>query len=208
MFKEFLKDIFNKDNIKGYFYRNKKLIIIAVLIFILSFIIGVLFWDLFRDYIIEALKHIAEDISDNPSTETKNIYFNNLEIAFVIILSGLFLSIFTVIILFLNGLVIGFVYSIAPIGMSLLYTLPHGIFEIPGILLAVVCSFLMTKLEINILKGILQNGKTFRGQLNNSIVIIKDIILSIVMIIVLLSIAAVIEGFVTLPLAEFIMSLV
>jgi uncharacterized membrane protein SpoIIM required for sporulation len=89
----------------------------------------------------------------------------------------------------------------------LIYTIPHGIFEIPQLILTVVCSMLVTKLEINLIKGVLQKDKTFKGELRNSSTIIKDIILSITIIVVCLIIAAVIEGYITPVIGGYLTNL-
>ncbi|MBR3213016.1 MAG: stage II sporulation protein M, partial [Methanosphaera sp.] len=125
------------------------------------------------------------------------IFINNLRVAFIIILLGFLFSIFSLMILFTNGVLIGFMFTIVPAPLMLIYTLPHGIFEIPQLILTVVCALLVTKLEINLIKGVLQRDKTFKGEIRNSSTIIKDIILSITIIVVLLVIAALIEGYVT-----------
>jgi len=207
MIKTYIKQIYNRKNLKGYFNRNKNSIILVLVIFAISLIVGYAFNDIFKGYILEAMKHIAEDVSTNPNILTSNIFFNNLNVAIIIILFGILFSVVSVIILFLNGVVIGFVFNLASIPVTLIYILPHGIFELPAIMLSVVCAFLVTQLEINLIKGTLQNTKTFKGELKNSSTIIKDIILSITIIIILLVIAALIEGFATATLAKILMDI-
>ena len=185
------------ENLRGYFHRNRNYILFVIALFAISLIIGYVFRDVFADYVIEAIRNMAKNITNDSSSLSLGIFLNNLRVAFIIILLGFLFSIFSLMILFTNGVLIGFMFTIVPAPLMLIYTLPHGIFEIPQLILTVVCALLVTKLEINLIKGVLQRDKTFKGEIRNSSTIIKDIILSITIIVVLLVIAALIEGYVT-----------
>ncbi len=193
----YLKEIYNMENLRGYFHRNRNYILFVIALFVISLIIGYVFRDVFADYVIEAIRNMAKNITNDSSSLSLGIFINNLRVAFIIILLGFLFSIFSLMILFTNGVLIGFMFTIVPAPLMLIYTLPHGIFEIPQLILTVVCALLVTKLEINLIKGVLQRDKTFKGEIRNSSTIIKDIILSITIIVVLLVIAALIEGYVT-----------
>lgn len=193
----YLKEIYNMENLRGYFHRNRNYILFVIALFVISLIIGYVFRDVFADYVIEAIRNMAKNITNDSSSLSLSIFLNNLRVAFIIILLGFLFSIFSLMILFTNGVLIGFMFTIVPAPLMLIYTLPHGIFEIPQLILTVVCALLVTKLEINLIKGVLQRDKTFKGEIRNSSTIIKDIILSITIIVVLLVIAALIEGYVT-----------
>ncbi len=193
----YLKEIYNMENLRGYFHRNRNYILFVIALFVISLIIGYVFRDVFADYVIEAIRNMAKNITNDSSSLSLGIFLNNLRVAFIIILLGFLFSLFSLMILFTNGVLIGFMFTIVPAPLMLIYTLPHGIFEIPQLILTVVCALLVTKLEINLIKGVLQRDKTFKGEIRNSSTIIKDIILSITIIVVLLVIAALIEGYVT-----------
>ena len=203
----YLKEVYSKENLKGYFYRNKNYILFVIALFAISLIVGYVFRDLFMDYVMEAIRNMAENISSDTASMTMSIFLNNLKVAIIIILMGLLFSIFSLMILFTNGVLIGFMFTIVPAPLILTYTIPHGIFEIPQLILTVVCALLVTKLEINLIRGVLQRDKTFRGELENSSTIIKDIILSFTIIVVLLVIAALIEGYVTPVIGKAVISM-
>ena len=148
------------------------------------------------------ITQMSESIPDNTLEMMIQIFLNNLKVASIIIVSGLLFSIFSLMILFSNGIIIGFMFSIVPAPLMLLYIVPHGIFEIPQLLISIVCAILVTRLEINLIKGVLQRDKTFKGELQNSSQIIMDIILSVSLIIVLLLIAAFVEAYITPGLAN------
>lgn len=205
MITEYLKDIYNKNNLKEYFYRNRYYILLAVIILAISIIIGYIYRDMFKQIMIELLKNM--NISDTPSIAVGELFTNNLRVTLLIMLFGALFSIISTIILFINGIVIGFVSSLVPLPVMLAYVIPHGIFEIPATILAVVGAFLITKIEIDLIKGTLQKDKTFKGEIKNSSQLMKDVILTITIIVVLLVIAAIIEAFITPIIGNWIVSM-
>lgn len=205
MITEYLKDIYNKNNLKEYFYRNRYYILLAVIILAISIIIGYIYRDMFKQIMIELLKNM--NISDTPSIAVGELFTNNLRVTLLIMLFGALFSIISTIILFINGIVIGFVSSLVPLPVMLAYVVPHGIFEIPATILAVVGAFLITKIEIDLIKGTLQKDKTFKGEIKNSSQLMKDVILTITIIVVLLVIAAIIEAFITPIIGNWIVSM-
>lgn len=206
MIKDEIISIFSRDYIKSYLGRNRNLIILAVVILCISIIIGYVYNGIFRDLMIDALKNMNIPM-DSPWNATLALFSNNMRVNLLIVLLGLTFSIISVMVLFVNGVVIGFVGSIVPVEVLLLYTVPHGIFEIPALILAVAGSFIVTKFEVKLLKGIFQNGKTFKGELYSSGILLKDILLTVVLDFVLLVIAAVIEANFTVAIGDFIIAL-
>ncbi|RAP51631.1 MAG: hypothetical protein BZ133_02610 [Methanosphaera sp. SHI613] len=203
----YLKEIYSKENIRNYFHRNRNYILLVIIIFIAAVLAGYVFKDAFKDMVMESIRNMINNIQGDTFSITISIFLNNLKVAMIIILLGFLFSIFSFLILFTNGVVIGFMFSLVPAPLMLIYTIPHGIFEIPQLILTVVCSMLVTKLEINLIKGVLQKDKTFKGELRNSSTIIKDIILSITIIVVCLIIAAVIEGYITPVIGGYLTNL-
>jgi len=206
MIKEEFISIFSKKYVKDYFIRNRNLILLGIIIFIISIIVGYVYNDVFRNIMLEAMKNMNIPL-DNPIDSTVALFLNNIRVNLLMILLGFTFSVISVMVLFVNGILIGFITSIVPGHIIFLYTFPHGIFEIPALFLAMLGSFIVTKFEIKILKGIFQNGKTFKGELHDSRLMIKDIILTIILVTVLLCIAAIIEANFTLTIGNFIMSL-
>lgn len=206
MIKEEFMSIFSKNYVKNYFIRNKNLILLGIIIFVFSIIVGYVFNGVFKDIMLEAMKNMNIPL-DDPVKGTVALFLNNIRVNLMMILLGFTFSVISVMVLFVNGVLIGFVTSIVPGHIIFLYTFPHGIFEIPALFLAILGSFLVTKFEIKLLKGIFQNGKTFKGELHDSGLLIKDIVLTIVLVTVLLCIAAVIEANFTIVIGNFIMGL-
>ena len=79
-------------------------------------------------------------MSDNPAIVTLNIFINNLQASAILFLGGVSFGLVTLLILSLNGFIIGIVAEMIRQEQGLVFflagVLPHGIFEIPAIILA------------------------------------------------------------------------
>ena len=95
----------------------------------------------------------------------------------------------------MNGLIIGFTYTLVTPIQFIVGILPHGIFELPATILSLVGAFIITKLEINLLNALFK--KHLKEEINKSDKLVKDIVLTFIIILVLLIIAAIIEAGVT-----------
>jgi stage II sporulation protein M len=115
-------------------------ILIITTIFITSIIIG-FFNSSNLLFLEDALKEILDQTINLNSVElTFFILQNNLQTSFFGFLSGFFLGIVPVITTLMNGLVIGFVIERASqyisLGEIIANLLPHGIFELPAVILS------------------------------------------------------------------------
>ncbi len=111
------------------------------------------------------------------------IFSNNLLVCFISIILGIFLGVFPFLILMSNGYLIGYVAQKAVFqeGILILWKLiPHGIFEIPAILLSVGLGFKMG--------SSLFRKNDFRQNFKNAMMVFLFVIVG------LLIIAALIEG--------------
>ncbi len=75
--------------------------------------------------------------------------------------------------------------------------IPHGIFEIPSSVFALSGALMITSFELKIIKGVLSSKTTVKEEIENSIYLIKDAIISVGIVFLLLIIAAFIETFIT-----------
>ncbi len=132
---------------QGYFLAAFLVMLLASLIGYFG-IIGILSPELGKIIDNQVLKSIEEMIKETaglgPFELTVFIMFNNIKTAFFGIISGFFFSIIPNLIIIFNGYVLGFVAEAAvsnPLnkeGIFILWRLlPHGIFEIPAILISV-----------------------------------------------------------------------
>lgn len=161
------KRVDNKDKIQNYFHSSVKyfkelkvyLIIVVILFFLSAFIgyndlIGKFSPELSNDIGTEVMKQINEIIQQ---TEGMNaieligfIMTNNIKTSFFGAVFGIFFGILPVFILLFNGYILGFVAEnvvnnpINGLGILVLWKLfPHGIFEIPAVLISIALGIKM-----------------------------------------------------------------
>ena len=187
---------------KGFLKRNRKIIIISILIMLISAVAGCAISSMYGDEahkgkVTEGLFNVAqnktgnvsgtEDISVNPL----ELFVHNLTADLIAIVLGLVFSIFSVLLTVFNGFSIGSIF-----GMDLTFAcvsvLPHAIIEYLAGALALAAAFIITKLEIKAIKN-----RDIRGTLDESKVELNDLLTLIIIIVVLLAVAAVIEGWIT-----------
>lgn len=141
--------------------------------------------------IVELIKEFIEDLLER--TEGLGmwqmivfIFNNNLKSSFLAMLLGVFLGLFPIFTAFANGYVLGFIAekSVQIEGLSVLLRLfPHGIFELPAVILALA---LGTKFGMFVFSE--NRKREFLKRLENSLRVFLFVILP------LLIIAAIIEG--------------
>ncbi len=134
IYKNFLESLENLRKIKSY-------LIFSFISFFSIFFIGLFFPIFFEEKILEIIKELIN--------KTENLGFfeliafimnNNIKIAFFGAFLGIFLAVFPVILIIVNGYILGFVVNkiVSVEGIFILWRLlPHGVFEIPAILISV-----------------------------------------------------------------------
>ena len=192
-----ISEIFGKRYLKEYISRNKVYILISFFILIASAVLGVVFSDIIKEFVIKILENILLSMPENHTVynEATFLFQNNIRANIIIMLGGLLFSIFSILAIILNGLIIGFTYTLVTPIQFIVGILPHGIFELPATALSLVGAFLITKLEINLLDALFK--KRLKEELIASNYIIKDIVLTFIIIVILLIFAAIIEAGVT-----------
>lgn len=170
----------------NYLRESKRHIAAISLIFLSSIAIGFAFYQEFG-FIEDVLKQLVDKIDGLGSLETILFIFqNNLRSAFLGLFLGLFLGVFPVMAALSNGIILGYVFRKVFINSGVFEfwrILPHGIFEIPAVMIALglgmrLGMFIFSK----------NAKKEFWKRVKNSL------ILFIFAIIPLLLIAAIIEG--------------
>lgn len=125
------------------------------------------------------------------------LFWHNFSIDFGCILGGLLLSIPSLITTFINAGQIGALLSQVNFIIILFGVAPHGIFEVPSSLFALAGAFMLTSFEVKLFSAILSSTTSIKEEINRSIYLVKDAIISAEIVFVLLIIAAFIETFVT-----------
>ena len=189
---------------EGFLQRNKKLLLISLAIFIFPALLGaaVTLEKMGGNYglISENLYQMSQAGYASPinGVDGVEIFFHNLSVDIMVVLGGLLFSVISVILVAYNGFIIG-----CPFGTDLLFAsasiLPHSILEYPASIFTLVAAFLITKLEIQMIKT-----RSFRPVLEENKIILKDILVLIVISVILLIIAAFIEGNLTVPFVNWV----
>lgn len=197
----FKMEILSKKYIKDYFKRNKKLFLISLIFFILSFLLGVLVSFIMtgnnHGLISSAIFNDHQAISfDSLHVDSLTLFIHNFSVDLGTIILGLLFSIGSIGLVCINAFLIGM-----PFGQDFLFAffsiVPHSIIEYTASLFALVGAFLFTEIEIDIIKSFWDKDKSVSDVISEDKIKFKDILLSAIIITVLLVIAAVIEGQVT-----------
>ncbi len=180
-FKQSLKDL---KLIKNY-------LIFSTILFLIITLIGAFFPIFFKEQIIELLNQIIQQTTGLNSIElTRFIIANNIKSSFLALFFGIFLGLIPIGIIIINAYVLGFVINKTILfqGPLILWKLlPHGIFELPAILISISLGlrlglFLFT-----------YNGKNKKQEFFKWLK--QSVRIFILIIIPLLVIAGIIEGF-------------
>ncbi len=174
----------------------KRIFGMLVALFLLSIFVGLFVAFKSPQMAMNVVHKIAANFgipSPEPFENFQKIFLNNIVVASLITISGIFFGLGPLFFISFNGFIVGIVsgaaYSTgrASAGKILLALLPHGIVEIPAIILAGVGGVLWYK-EISIGEG--SAGERFK---RGAVKALKLLSISVI----LLFIAAIIEAYIT-----------
>ena len=166
----------------------RKLCYLAFFIFLIIGVFGFIFPNFFEEQIMQLILELIEQTEGLGVFELIGfILSNNIKSSFIGMICGIFLGIVPVLVLIVNGYVLGFVANktVAIEGPLVLWRLfPHGIFEIPAVMISIgmglkLGSFIFYRKK---------NTEEFKELLKNCLGVF------IFIVVPLLIIAAVIEG--------------
>jgi stage II sporulation protein M len=199
---------------KGLYNRNKTILTLSVVLFLGFLFLGVLIGYFSSDYIGHLLNNYTKLLHESHiQINTLSIFLHNLQAALIAYLGGL-IGIIPVGVLSANGFIYGaFIgYLIhGPIvtssgvftpGYFIIYTLPHGILELPGFIIASAAGFRLTTMVIGVIKSIMR-----KTPISDHYWKLKDSLVLLAVAIVLIFIAAIIEANITLSLGNYITGL-
>ena len=163
------KSSFFKKNFKegsDYIKKSKNFIYVALAIFVLFIVVGYLVPP--SDSIKSAIQNFIEELFEETENMTwfelaKFLFLNNVQSSFFGMIFGVFFGLFPLMVVVVNGYLLGFVAS-RVVGSEGIFTLwrlfPHGIFEIPAVLISVglglkLGTFILQKNKTKSLKGLL-----------------------------------------------------
>ena len=195
----------------GLYQRNETFLILSLGIFLGSIAIGYIHPGILGSFLGNQLQNFQKNISEGVVQLTTLSIFTNNFLTALVIYAGV--GFFTTWYLFLNGAFIGYVGSKANLGNFLIFTLPHGIFEVTAIVIAGAAGFRLASAIVHYLDGVtkLNPSISIRNQLRYLLEAnsdeFKDSLALFAIAVVLLFIAAIIEANFTLSWGHYIQSL-
>lgn len=177
--KDFYESLYFIKELKNYF-------IFSISLFIMAGIIG-FFFSPYLSFIDEIIKGLISKTTGLTTLELIVFIFkNNLQAALLSFILGIMIAIFPVVTCFFNGLLLGYVLNRVWLlsGFSDFWRiLPHGIFELPAIIIAIALG-----IRLGFSPFLYRKGHGFKET------IYKGIKTFLLIVVPLLVIAAIIEG--------------
>ena len=216
-----------KREIKLAFSNNKKLLLLSTLLFVVPLFIGYFCSDAIASYVAPIVNSFEQNIADGTVTlTTQSLFTNNVSVAIIIYTLSALGGILGALILFNNGLFVGYYGVQLDILVYALLTVPHGIFEIPAIIISATGGFVLLSFVLHFLWNLyspdysyldifdpyFSNVKislkqrfvaAFKKNQNK----LKESFIFLCLSVILLFIAAFIEANITLPLASWLFSI-
>ena len=200
------------DEVKSAFVENRMAILAAVIIFLVSIVLG---------YLLEPdvhglFNHIVYDFTRKFKTVVIKLTFwsifsNNIRIVFLMFIYGM-LFCFSAVVLAFNGFFAAYyVATTDDLLQTLLLIIPHGIFEFSSCIIACASGFVLFNFLLNFLKTIhRQEDGPIKTILYTSFsqnhVKLKQAVILLIVASILMAVAGFVEAYLTLPIAEFILT--
>jgi len=196
---------------KGLYKRNKKFLILSTAIFLISIFLGFVLANILNPFMGVVFSEFKRKIAQGQiQIKTYSIFLNNLKIALLIYLGGLLFGSVTVIYLITNGLFLGYAGALFPLKDFIIFTVPHGIFEITGIIIAGAAGFRLASYIHHVFNDLIhmeQNisvRKQFKDSLNLNSGEFWESLKLLGIAVILLLLAAFIEANITIALGKYI----
>lgn len=185
----------------GLYSRNELFIWLSAGIFLGSIVISYAFAGFIDSIMAPILQSFQQKASDGTiKLETLSLFLNNVGVAILIYAGGIIFGVFTAFYLISNGAFIGYVASKYALSDFLIFTVPHGIFEVTGIILAGAGGFKLGSIVIHFLSDAtkIKSNISIKNQLKYLLEVnvddFKDSLALFAIAVILLIIAAFIEA--------------
>lgn len=194
-----------------FYHRNKYHVLLSLTIFVTFLILSYFYPSFFNSLMSPAMNNMREGVSNGTITlDTVALFENNFSVALNIYTAGLLFSIPSLYLLIYNALLVGFTGAHLELLHFLAYTLPHGIFELSGIIIAGAASLRLTQGLLTLVKGFITSSDDRKliisKHIEVSFKIIIDSLVLIVIVCILLIIAAYIEANITVSIGQMLTS--
>lgn len=201
------------DEVKIAFKENKLAIYFSIAILFVSIILGYIFEPSLYSYFNPVVEAVTKKVQSGVIRLTfKDIFLNNLKVIFQMFIYGLILCISALILSF-NGFLVGYyVASTGDLFVTLMLIIPHGIFEFSSCILACASGFVLFNFLFRFLKTLLkQENDSIIEMLSNSFDECSDKLKQAFILfgisIILMVIAGIVETYLTIPIAQYFISI-
>ena len=216
-----------KEETKAAFSNNKWILLFSTLLFVIPLLIGYFYADAIAEYIQPMVDAFQKQVDEGVITlTTHSIFANNVTVAIILYALSAIGGVLGALILANNGLFIGYFGAGFDIYAYLALTVPHGIFEIPAIIIATTGGFVLLSFVLHFLWNIISPDysyldifdpyfsdvkitlkQRFYAAFKKNQNKLKESFIFLCLAVILLIIAAFIEANITVPLANWLFSL-
>ena len=216
-----------KEETKAAFSNNKWLLLFSTLLFVIPLLIGYFYADAIAEYIQPMVDAFQKQVDEGVITlTTHSIFANNVTVAIILYALSAIGGVLGALILANNGLFIGYFGAGFDIYAYLALTVPHGIFEIPAIIIATTGGFVLLSFVLHFIWNLISPDysyldifdpyfsdvkitlkQRFYAAFKKNQNKLKESFIFLCLAVILLIIAAFIEANITVPLANWLFSL-
>lgn len=197
-----------KKQVKDAFADNRYLLLISAIIFIVSLGLGFLLEPNLYSIFNPVVNQMQDDLASGAISVTfQSIFTNNILIVFRMFIFGLLLC-FSVVLLSYNGFFLGyFLASHGDLIRNIVFIVPHGIFELPSIVIATTSGLILFKFMFKFINDVYKNKVKVYNSLEKNYFILKQSLIVLAIGCILMFIAGIIESYFTIPIATWILGL-
>ena len=202
-----------KKEVKAVFIENRTAIIASALILFASMILGYVFEPYLHSYLNPVVEDLTRKVHSGVIKLTfADIFTNNIIIVLRMFIYGLFFCISALVLAF-NGFFVGYYAATSSNLLStLVFTVPHGIFEFSSCILGCASGFVLFDFAYNVVRTFLgQKEMRFLERFIDAYCENFDKLMQAFILLaiaaMLMAVAGIIEVYVTLPLGRFLLSI-
>ena len=150
------RSVSNEEKYDGFFtglYKQNEMFLLASAVIFFAAMFAGYFLSGFVDQLLAGTYQSFKQgvTSGQIKLATFPIFMNNFAVALKVYATGIIFGLGSIFFLFFNGLFIGYAASKFAIGDFIIYTLPHGVFEIAGFIIAGAAGFRIASCVIHII---------------------------------------------------------
>lgn len=198
----------------GLYQRNETLLVLSAALLLGSIFVGYAFAGFLSPVLGGLFGEFKNRVVQGQiQLTTQSIFVNNITVALSIYLGGALIGIITAVYLIFNGIFIGYAGTQFPLGDYILYTIPHGIPELLGIIVAGAAGFRLGSCVLHIFKDLtrmrtdISKATQFKYIIELHVDEFWDSMKLLAIALVLILIAAFIEANITLAWGSYIKSI-